>query len=32
MSVYDTVTNRILEELERGTVPWVKPWKTTLLI
>lgn len=30
MSVYDTVTNRIVEELERGTVPWVKPWKTTL--
>lgn len=30
MSVYETVTNRIVEELEQGTVPWVKPWKTTL--
>ena len=23
---YDRVTNRILEELERGAVPWHKPW------
>ncbi len=26
----DTVTNRIFNELERGTGPWVRPWKTTL--
>ena len=28
MSVYETVTNQILEELEKGTAPWVKPWTT----
>ena len=26
MSVYETVTNTIIEELERGVAPWVKPW------
>ena len=25
-SVYATVTARILEQLEKGTVPWSKPW------
>jgi len=25
-SVYEIVTDRILEKLERGTVPWHKPW------
>ena len=30
MSVYDAVAERIIKELEQGTVPWVKPWKTTL--
>src|SRR5580765_764687 len=27
-SVYDIVTERILSELERGEVPWRKPWRT----
>lgn len=27
-SVYETVTNAIIEELEHGVVPWVRPWKT----
>jgi antirestriction protein ArdC len=26
LSVYDSVTNRIIEKLEAGIVPWVKPW------
>ncbi len=26
--IYTTVTNRIIAELEAGTVPWTKPWKT----
>ena len=26
MNVYQIVTNRILEELEKGCVPWKKPW------
>ena len=25
-TVYDTVTARIVAQLEQGTVPWVKPW------
>ncbi len=25
-SVYEIVTERILEKLEQGTVPWHKPW------
>jgi antirestriction protein ArdC len=25
--LYDTVTNRIIKELEAGAAPWVKPWK-----
>ena len=25
-SVYEIVTERILEKLEQGTVPWRKPW------
>lgn len=24
--IYETVTNKIIAELEAGTVPWVKPW------
>jgi antirestriction protein ArdC len=28
MSVYDIVTNRIIELLEQGEIPWKKPWKT----
>ena len=26
MNVYQIVTNRILEEMEKGCVPWKKPW------
>ena len=26
-SVYDVITNRIIEALEQGVVPWRKPWK-----
>jgi antirestriction protein ArdC len=28
-SVYDVVTDRVLALLERGTVPWRRPWTTT---
>ena len=28
-SIYDNVTNRIIEELEKGAAPWVKPWHAT---
>jgi antirestriction protein ArdC len=27
--IYEIVTNRIINELEAGTVPWIKPWATT---
>src|SRR3546814_4734540 len=27
--LYRTVTNRIIEELERGALPWLKPWKSS---
>jgi antirestriction protein ArdC len=27
-SVYDIVTERILAELEKGEIPWRKPWRT----
>jgi antirestriction protein ArdC len=27
-SVYDIVTERILAELEKGEVPWRKPWRS----
>jgi antirestriction protein ArdC len=30
MSVYDTVTEQILKELEAGTPPWVKSWQSSL--
>lgn len=26
--IYQTVTDRIVAELEKGTAPWVRPWKT----
>ena len=29
-SVYQVITNRILAELERGVVPWRKPWSAKL--
>ena len=28
--VYAEVTERILEQLDKGTVPWHKPWSTRL--
>ncbi len=27
MNIYETVTNRIIEQLERGVIPWQKPWQ-----
>jgi antirestriction protein ArdC len=27
MDVYQVITNRIIEKLEAGTVPWHKPWR-----
>ena len=27
-SVYEIVTSRILAELEKGEIPWRKPWRT----
>lgn len=32
MNLYETVTNRILEALKRGVVPWHKPWDATASI
>ncbi len=26
MSVYDIITNKIIEELEKGIIPWQQPW------
>jgi len=26
MNVYEVITQRIMEQLERGTVPWQRPW------
>lgn len=28
MSVYEEVTQSLIEQLEKGTVPWIKPWTT----
>lgn len=30
VNVYQMVTDRIIEELEKGVIPWRKPWKTHL--
>jgi antirestriction protein ArdC len=27
MDIYSTITNRIVAQLEAGTIPWQKPWK-----
>ena len=27
MNVYEVITERILEELEMGVVPWRRPWE-----
>ena len=26
-SIYEMVTNKIIEKLENGVIPWRKPWK-----
>ena len=28
MNVYDIITDRLLQEIEKGTIPWHKPWKS----
>lgn len=28
MRIYESVTRAIIEEMQRGAVPWVRPWKT----
>ncbi len=30
MNVYEIITERILAELNKGTLPWSKPWKSAL--
>lgn len=30
VNVYELVTNRIIEQLENGVIPWEKPWSGTL--
>src|ERR1700736_4231561 len=30
MNVYQVITEKIIEQLEKGVVPWRKPWKTIL--
>src|SRR6266487_1271468 len=30
MNVYEVITKKIVEQLEKGVVPWRKPWKTLL--
>jgi len=27
-AIYDEVTNKIIQELENGAAPWIKPWKS----
>lgn len=29
-NIYSRITSQIIDQLERGVVPWVKPWRTTL--
>ena len=29
VSLHDTVTNRIIRELEQGCFPWVQPWASS---
>jgi antirestriction protein ArdC len=28
MDVYSIITERIIEKLEQGTIPWHKPWRS----
>jgi antirestriction protein ArdC len=28
MHVYETITQQIIDQLEQGTVPWRRPWRT----
>jgi antirestriction protein ArdC len=28
MSVYDIITEQVIEKLESGVIPWLKPWRT----
>ena len=28
MKVYEIITNRIIEKLEAGIIPWHKPWQS----
>lgn len=28
MTVYEIITNKIIEQLKKGVVPWKRPWKT----
>jgi len=30
MTVYEIITDRLLKEIEKGTLPWHKPWKSAL--
>lgn len=30
-SVYEMVTDRIINQLEQGVIPWQKPWTGVLL-
>lgn len=30
MNVYEIITNRVIEELEKGVCPWKKPWLTSI--
>ena len=32
MNVYEIITDKIMEQLEKGTVPWQKPWTNTASI
>lgn len=28
-TIYEEITNRIIESLQSGTIPWTRPWKTS---
>ena len=29
MDIYQTITNRLIAEMEHGIIPWNKPWQMT---